>query len=342
MGQFDESKHNRHSDGKFANKVHAEAEGISLEGEPRWLRELTDLEPRDQERVIEQLRANQISKWGPRAYFHLLQDTGDEGKWPADLPIPDVGISPDLGYEYMELEVGCYFPDEDYSISMTGGIDQDEPLIQWGPNGDAVADEEGERFDRPETHAILGYAYSAGQELMQGFGAWNPNGADGAAADRFAFPTMEHAPACTGWDLGGLDEYQQTQAMDVLRAKQIDRFDPQPPIDFPEGMEPTDVTVEWNPWRTNIEGYIGDDRFDAVVRGDGPFELDSFRWNDPFGREGGTGEGQARREALRESLEEMGTRAHDVGRVVGTWDNGGVLGKNAATSRAATKHILGQ
>lgn len=34
MSQFDESKHNRATDGKFANKVHAEAEGISLEGEP--------------------------------------------------------------------------------------------------------------------------------------------------------------------------------------------------------------------------------------------------------------------------------------------------------------------
>ena len=30
MSQFDEAKHNRHADGKFANKVHAEASGVSL------------------------------------------------------------------------------------------------------------------------------------------------------------------------------------------------------------------------------------------------------------------------------------------------------------------------
>ena len=30
MSQFDESKHNRHADGKFANKVHAEADGVAL------------------------------------------------------------------------------------------------------------------------------------------------------------------------------------------------------------------------------------------------------------------------------------------------------------------------
>ena len=30
MTQFDESKHNRHSDGKFANKPHSEADGVSL------------------------------------------------------------------------------------------------------------------------------------------------------------------------------------------------------------------------------------------------------------------------------------------------------------------------
>ena len=30
MSQFDESKHNRHSDGKFANKPHAEADGVTL------------------------------------------------------------------------------------------------------------------------------------------------------------------------------------------------------------------------------------------------------------------------------------------------------------------------
>ena len=31
MSQFDESKHNRHSDGKFASKPHAEASGVSLQ-----------------------------------------------------------------------------------------------------------------------------------------------------------------------------------------------------------------------------------------------------------------------------------------------------------------------
>ena len=42
MSQFDETKHNRAQDGKFANKPHSEAEGVALqaEGTPQWLRDV--------------------------------------------------------------------------------------------------------------------------------------------------------------------------------------------------------------------------------------------------------------------------------------------------------------
>lgn len=340
MNTFDESKIRRSTDGKFANKPHAEGD-VVLEASqhPQWLQEYVDLDPQDQKRVVEQIRAHQIGQWKPRAYIDLLHRTDTQGGWPEDLPQPEMWIVPDHESDYSRVSVECHIEDQDYPISMSGEVDQDDPIMEWGPDGsDKPYDEVGQKYDRPEVNAIMGYAYGAGQELLEWFGTWNPDGADGAAANRFAFPTLEHPEPTDNWGVSDLDDAQRREVIDVLRSEQIGRYSQNSPLELPEEVDTSSITVEYNPWNTTIEGSVGENHFWATVRGDGLHNLERFRLEGDYGREMPPLESAKAKDSLQTSLEEIGERAHELGSLVGSWDGN----NHATTTEAATKHILGR
>ena len=330
MTQFDESKHNRATDGKFTNKPHAEAEGVSLGGTatPKWLRELTDLEPADQERVIEQLRANQIRAW---AKGRPKLST----PWPKNLPLPPVHMELDETTDFTNV-VTTLALDDNYLATIesppnyTGNLE-----VEWGPDAtEAPYEDEYAAYAHRDVSRILTWAHASGQEVASEFGTWNPKGVDGIAVQEYAFPTLDLPESdAQGWELPALTSDRQAQAFDVLRAGLIDGEGADCAVGFPQGWEPEDVSVGWSPDVTSVRGVVGGSEFRAAFRSRGVHTVSVVGAD---GRELPDYAARAVRQRIKRPLEVMGERAQRLGERYGVWD------ADSETGKAATRHILGQ
>lgn len=326
MTTFDESKHNRHSDGKFANKPHAEAEGVTLDGDNALASKLLALPADEQAKALSELRAAHMLRWA--------EDNRWPGfPWPKDLDTPDVGVQiPLAGQDTISVAATATFNGVTATISVD---DSYEGTVWWEPEGSLGGGGEDQAQylgitpeQEDEIATVLGGAYDAAWELA---GRWGPllDDASSDVATAYTFPGIAPAPKLTESPLiAGASVKQRDVAEEALAAAATTREygDDTPLWDADNGPAPTDLRVTWKPGNslTHVTGRFDGEDFEAEVLD--PYGETQFRWVFPAS--------EAREEALEEYLSEVGGRASQIGWEFGPWQGDGAY-RDAAT-RAAT------
>ena len=326
MTTFDESKHNRHSDGKFANKPHAEAEGVTLDGDNALASKLLALPAQEQAEALAGLRAAHMQRWAE-------DNRWGSYPWPDDLDTPQVELQvPMDGDEGISVAVSATFNGVTARMSGDGYY---EGLTWWEPEDDHSGGGEDQaqylgitpdQQDMIET--VLAGAYEAGWDVA---GRWGPlqDDASSDVATAHAFKGIAPTPKLVESPLtAGATIKQRDVAEEALAAAATTREygDDAPKWDADNGPAPTDLRVTWKPGNslTHVTGRFDGEDFEAEVLD--PYGETQFRWVFPAS--------EAREEALEEYLSEVGGRASQIGWEFGPWQGDGAY-RDAAT-RAAT------
>ena len=252
MTTFDESKHNRHADGKFANKPHAEADGINLT--PTDLTtQLLALPHDQQETMLDHLQTHRIAQWaGTEGWYGL-----------PDLPEPEFRL------EVEEDEFGRYVTttlviDDSWEVSAYGSID-DSPGMSTSGAGDAAEYLGMNPQEWDQVEDAVWDAHERAREGVSRFGALNPQAHEALTA--YAFGTGIRGAAYPPEPLRGRSAADKEVAAQGLYAALIDRRnDGMAPI-WPTGLgeTPEDARVSVVGNQVQLTGRWGEDTVTARI-----------------------------------------------------------------------------
>ena len=325
MTMFDESKHNRHSDGKFANKPHSEAGGITLQSPTKQL-SADILALPDREAATQLWRAERIRSVGEELN---VPDMLTE-HWPKTLPEPEFNayIAPDS----VEFGVQTAIDFGDHRVSFEGWGDNYKGVLAWDSDPSILTAEE-----RQGVEDVVEWANQHGVNLARAVGGWEDYGPEHQAATDVAFgrpPTAE--PGGLARKYRALDAKGRQEVNETVMAAVIDDHDSLgEPLTWPEGIpEPTNTWVEWHP---GVGGGVEVTIPGGGVMAEVPEDYDRDYKPDLAYRPSGGYWGQKplpvtpeQKEALTAYLKTAGERAADLGRSVGKWNPTGIDGKAAA------------
>lgn len=325
MSDFDESKHNRERDGKFATKVHAEADRITLQPSAKQVAAEILALP-DREAATQLFRAERI-----RSVREELDVPDMQGEsWPKTLPEPEFNayIAPDSAVFGVQTSIDF----GDHHVSFEGwGADYEGSLV-WDSNPDTLTAEE-----RQGVEDVVEWAYQHGVNLAREVGGWDNSGPDQEAATEVAFGRIgANLPGGLAKRYRALDDAGRQEVNETVMAATINDHEPLgEALAWPAGVpEPTRAWVEWHPGiGGGVELQLPVGR--AMVEVPEDYDVDyqpDITYRSPGGlwTQGAPPMTPEQEKAVTAYLKAAGERTVDLGRSVGKWNPSGSDGKAAA------------
>ena len=301
--QFDETKHNRAADGKFANKPHAEAHGVTLT--PTDLAtQLLDLPQDQQETMLDHLQTLRIAQWA-----------GMEGGYEfPELPEPEFLL--EVEDDEFGRDVTCtLIIDDSWEVSAYGSID-DSPGMSTSSGAAEYLGMNPQEWDQVED--AVWEAHARAREGVSRFGALNPQAHEALTAHAFGtgIRGVNHPPE----PLRGHSTAELEGATQSLYATLIDRRDDGQAPTWPTslGPVPTGARVSVVGNKVELRGTLGDDKFTALI--------DTTQWPEDVevtmnGRDTDLDEDTT--QTWGEYMMGVGERARDLHRWGGLWSGDG-------------------
>ena len=306
---FDESKHNRHQDGKFANKVHAEAAGVSLGGGAATLTsQLMALTPEQQDEMLDHLQADKLAQW---AQTH---EGGGGPTVPNSLPNIDMGVEvvDDLYPHRVEASLGI---DATWDVTATSGGGYPEVRVD-GPDDPAKALGLTEA-QWEDVEAAVWEAAERGGRGLEVVGTLQPQARDTLAAYAFGQPLPKTSGPVS---LDGYSADAKAKAAQQLYAGVIDRMDTRRAPTWPTemGEKPTDNNITTEGDEVWIEGQWEGHPFTAYTQVATNSEPTSIEWID-----GDVNLTDSQDRKMGFYMAEASSRAYRLHRTKGRWSDAG-------------------